>query len=105
MEKYWIGDLCYVIRDEDWQDFCNISMPTAHSKDFVSGDITLSNGIKVSYQSTNLKFTMNPLSLSRFLETKQRTWILSQKKRMSLFVGSQIGQNTKFKEMLWTEFG
>jgi len=49
MEKYWIGDLCYVMRDEDWQDFCSVS---TSNNDFITGDIALSNGIEVSYQGT-----------------------------------------------------
>lgn len=46
MKKYWIGDLCYVIRDELWSEFCD------KTSDMSSGTLTLSNGIKVSFSNT-----------------------------------------------------
>lgn len=48
MEKYWIGDLCYVIKD--WVDFCN---KTFDNNTIIEGDITLSNGTKISYRGTS----------------------------------------------------
>ena len=46
-EKYWIGDLCYVI--EDWSDFCD---KTIDGHSILNGDVILSNGTRVSHHTT-----------------------------------------------------
>jgi hypothetical protein len=31
--KYYIGDLCYVMTDEEWEDFCGLTTSMNHSRD------------------------------------------------------------------------
>lgn len=46
--NYYVGDLCYVMSLQ-WDEFCN---KTISKGDFIEGEITFQNGIKVLYFGT-----------------------------------------------------
>ena len=48
--KYYIGDLCYVIRDKEWQESCDIKFPDGGAR--AEGEFTLKNGKRVAEFST-----------------------------------------------------
>lgn len=47
--KYWLGDPCYVIRSNDWLQFCN---EYSWQEDKDNSSVTLENGINVLAFST-----------------------------------------------------
>jgi len=46
---YYVGDLCYVMTDEEWDDFCSI---TIQGNECVSGEFTMPDGRKFATYNT-----------------------------------------------------
>jgi len=46
---YYVGDLCYVMTDEEWDDFCSI---TIQGNECVSGEFTLPDGRRFATYQT-----------------------------------------------------
>lgn len=46
---YYVGDLCYVMSDEEWQDFCKI---TTEGRDCLDGEFTMPDGRRFATYST-----------------------------------------------------
>jgi hypothetical protein len=46
---YWVGDLCYVLSDEDWDEVCEL---TIHGNTCLSGEFSFKDGRKFAMYST-----------------------------------------------------
>jgi len=49
--KYYVGDLCYVFSDEEWQEICSLIFPNKNSR-MVEGCLTLKSGKQFVIYST-----------------------------------------------------
>lgn len=47
--KYWIGDLCYVFSEEEWDEFCAITMP---DNECLDGEFKFRDGRTFSFRRT-----------------------------------------------------
>lgn len=46
---YYVGDLCYVMTDEEWDDFCSI---TIQGNECISGEFTMPDGRRFATYNT-----------------------------------------------------
>jgi hypothetical protein len=50
--EYYVGDLCYVIRDKDWDEVCKLLFANRDDRNCSEGEFNLSDGRRFAILST-----------------------------------------------------
>jgi hypothetical protein len=62
--KYYVGDLCYVMTDDEWSEFCDL---TIKGNDCLNGEFTFADGRKFATYGTKYGDGLYPASNGKML--------------------------------------